>query len=159
MNSRPKFLCIGIGNEFRGDDGVGALVAHTLEAKQLPNTVVTCTSGEGAALMHLWDGWDTVFVVDAVSSAKGVAGTIYRFDAHTETVPSRFFNYSTHAFSLGEAIELARLLGTLPPRIIVYGIEGASFEAGAALSNAVKTAANQVVEDITTTIVLEDIRV
>lgn len=158
MSSKPKFLVIGVGNEFRGDDGVGPFVAQALQAKLLPNTTVTRASGEGASLMHLWDSMDTVFVIDAVSS-DGEPGIRHRFEAHAETVPSRFFNYSTHAFSLGEAVELSRLLGTLPQRLVVFGIEGANFEAGVGLSGAVKAAAYQVIQDIIAEVMVEDIQV
>ena len=34
-------------------------------------------------------------------------GTIHRLDATETPVPSRFFHYSTHAFSVAQAVELA----------------------------------------------------
>ena len=40
---------------------------------------------------------------------------------------------------LPEAVELARELDRLPRRLVVYGIEGESFEAGEGLSPAVET--------------------
>jgi len=36
--------------------------------------------------------------------------------------------------SVAEAIELARALGQLPPKLVVYGIEGKDFSAGVGLS-------------------------
>jgi hydrogenase maturation protease len=48
---------------------------------------------------------------------------------------------STHGFALDAAIELARALGRLPARVIVYAIEGHSFEARAGLSDELETAA------------------
>jgi hydrogenase maturation protease len=51
-----------------------------------------------------------------------------------------------------EAIELARTLGRLPRRLVVYGIEGASFHPGApltpAVADAVKMAAGMVRAEI-----------
>lgn len=47
-----------------------------------------------------------------------------------------------------EAIELARVLDELPPRLIVYGIEGAEFEAGAGLSSAVAAAVAEMIDRI-----------
>ena len=38
------------------------------------------------------------------------------------------------AMNLAEAIELARVLGRLPPKVMVYGIEGKDFSAGVVLS-------------------------
>jgi hydrogenase maturation protease len=63
-------------------------------------------------------------------------------------VPVKFFHYSTHAFSVAEAIELARAMKTLPPRLLVYGIEGANFNAGVTISHDMQESAKQVVEQI-----------
>ena len=55
-------------------------------------------------------------------------------------MPSSVFRGSTHAFGVGEVIELARALGRLPGRVIVYGVEGAEFAACDGLSPAVAAA-------------------
>ena len=55
---------------------------------------------------------------------------------------------STHAVGVGEAIELARVVGRLPSRIVVYGIEGSRFETGAALSAEVAAAVGRVVDAV-----------
>jgi hydrogenase maturation protease len=46
---------------------------------------------------------------------------------------------------LADAIELARALGRLPPRVTVYGIEGERFDTGAPLSDSVAGAIDEVV--------------
>jgi hydrogenase maturation protease len=84
-------------------------------------------------------GAESAVVVDAVASGAE-PGTLHRFDASAEPIPARVFRSSTHAFGVGEAIELARALGKLPRRVVVYGIEGASFAAGEGLSPAVAEA-------------------
>ena len=55
---------------------------------------------------------------------------------------------STHALGLAEAVELARSLGRLPQRVVVYGIEGESFAFGKGLSAAVAAAADRVTEEV-----------
>jgi hypothetical protein len=45
-------------------------------------------------------------------------------------------------------VELARALGRLPGRTIVYGIEGGTFDTGAPLSDAVQAAAAEVAASI-----------
>lgn len=140
-------LLIGVGNEFRQDDGVGLVILRTLQ-KQIPAAVKTLeTSGEGAALMEAWQGAATVYLFDAVLSGAKVA-TIHRIDAQVQSVPTKFFNYSTHAFSVAEAIELARVLNQLPPKLIVYGIEGQNFAAGIGLSPEVEQAAEEVAQRV-----------
>jgi hydrogenase maturation protease len=140
-----KTLLIGVGNEYRGDDAVGLQVARRVAALALPGVTVIERSGEGVALMAAWAAAVTVFIVDAVQN-NGRPGAIYRFDAHQESVVTRFFNYSTHAFSVAEAIEMARLLGQLPPHLVVYGIEGQRFDHNQALTPAVAQAAEAVAE-------------
>jgi len=141
----PSIVVIGIGNEYRSDDGVGIAVARRLRERFFAKITVLEESGEGAALMNSWTGATWVMLVDAVHSGAS-PGTIHRLDAHAEQVPADFFNYSTHAFGLAEAIGLARSLNELPPHLIVYGIEGENFSAGKGLSVAVEQAVETVVE-------------
>ncbi len=135
-------LVIGIGNEYRGDDGIGLVVARRI-AEKCTNIPVIEQSGEGAALMEAWQNDDFVLLIDAVSSGAA-PGTIHRFDALEREIPTQFFSYSTHAFSVAEAVEMARTLGNLPPRLIVYGVEGRNFEFGVGLSSVVEQAAERV---------------
>src|SRR3990167_4861892 len=133
MQNKHSILIIGIGNPYRGDDAVGLRIAQDIKKKSPDHVNVIEQSGEGISLMDSWKDSDAVILIDAVySGAK--PGTIHRFDAHTQPIPSKFFHYSTHAFGVAEAIELARALKQLPPHLIVYGIEGKCFEAGIKLS-------------------------
>ena len=112
-----KALIIGLGNDYRSDDGVGRVVARRLRAESLDEVGILEETGEGAALIEAWRGADFVILVDAVHSG-GEPGTIYRIDAQAEEIPRSFFHYSTHAFSVAEAVEMARALGQLPRRLI-----------------------------------------
>jgi hydrogenase maturation protease len=131
---------IGLGNEWRSDDGVGIEVARRLGGRML--------GGEPIELAEALAGGPEVAVVDAVSSGAP-AGTVHTFDATDEPLPSRLFGTSsTHTLGLAEALELARSLGRLPDRVIVYGIEGASFDFGKGLSPEVERAAEVLVEEL-----------
>ncbi len=145
MTAGPNIVVIGIGNQYRSDDGVGIVVARRLRERFLTRITVLEESGEGAALIDSWRGATWLMLVDAVRSGAP-PGTIHRLDAHAAPVPAGFFHYSTHAFSVAEAIELARSLDQLPPHVIVYGIEGENFAAGVGLSHAVEQAVEAVVE-------------
>lgn len=141
-----SFLIIGVGNGFRSDDGVGPVVAQHLR-QLLPGVVITEASGEGAALMELWKGAARVILIDAVQSGAA-PGTIHRLDVNAQPLPATFFRYSTHAFGVAEAIEMARALGQLPPHFIVYGIEGKTYAAGIDLSSEVEQAMHAVVAQV-----------
>lgn len=142
-----KIIVIGIGNEFRGDDAAGLLVVRRLKKKQPAGVELQEQSGEAIALMETMDRADAVILVDAVQSGAE-AGQIHRYDASEQAMPAQFLRCSTHNFSVHDAIEMARALGKLPPRLMVYGIEGSRFEPGAELSPAVQTALVETVQRI-----------
>ena len=146
-NNLRKTLFIGVGNKYRSDDGVGLVVARKIHEKLIPSVTVKEESGEGAALMEAWQGFQNVIIVDAVSS-DAMPGTIFRIDANKETVSIKFFHYSTHAFSVAEAVELARTMNVLPLKLVVYGIEGNNFSAGTAISLFVQQAVNKIIKQI-----------
>ncbi len=131
--STSNLLLVGIGNTYRSDDALGLHIARLVKKLQPARVTVKEESGEGAALMELWKNAPAVILVDAVSSGSP-PGTVHRFEAHRQSIPIGFFHYSTHAFSVAEAIELARTLDELPANVIVYGIEGKGFGAGQGLS-------------------------
>jgi len=142
--SQTRLLIAGIGNEYRGDDAVGLIVARRLKERLADSVTVIEQSGDGAALIEAWRNAQTVVVIDATMSGAA-PGTIRRFDANAQPIPTASFRCSTHAFSLAEAIELARALRQLPPRLVIYGIEGKNFAAGVGLSAEVEKAAGETV--------------
>lgn len=138
-----RVLIIGVGNAFRCDDGVGVYVARQLASRSAPGVMVREESGEGASLIEAWQGHSLVFVIDATSSDSR-PGTVCRLDACDKTIPTEYFHYSTHAFSLAEAVEMARALRSLPEKLLIYGIEGGCFDAGQTISESVRSAADRV---------------
>lgn len=144
---KKEIIIIGVGNAFRSDDGVGIVIAQKLKAKNIDGIEVIEESGEGVSLMNSWENFDHVIIVDAVSSGEK-AGTIYYLDAINKEIPKSFFNYSTHAFSVAESIELSRVLGNLPQKLFIYGIEGKDFSAGQTLSPEIEEASLKVIDQI-----------
>ena len=144
---RTRTLIIGLGNEYRRDDAVGLVVARRLKQSAPESVLVLEETGEGASLLESWQDAEAVILIDAVHSGAK-PGTVHRLDAHAQPIAKKFFRFSTHAFGLAEGVELARALGRLPPRLIVYGVEGKSFEAGVGLSPEVEAAAQEVVERV-----------
>ena len=130
-----RVVAVGVGNVYRSDDGAGLAVAERLRETAPDVDVRTCEQ-EPLRLLDAWAGADLALVVDAVSSGSQ-PGTVHRFDATEQPVPAAVFRGSTHALGVGDAIELARTLGRLPSRVLVFGIEGERFTAGDRLSPAV----------------------
>ena len=123
-----RALVIGLGHPDRGDDAVGTIVANRL-SERAPANVAAMALGETARLLDVIGGADEVIIVDAALSGAP-PGTIHRLDANAGPLPQAMFAMSTHAMGVAEAIELARTLGELPARCIVFAIEGASFDLG-----------------------------
>jgi hydrogenase maturation protease len=141
---RPPVRLIGVGNEYRRDDGVGIfIVRHPLLA-QLPGVRTFEEPGEAGRLMELWKKAGTTFLFDAVCSG-GIPGAIYRFDVLKEQLPADIFHHSTHRFSIAEAVALSRVLNQMPGELVVFGIEGKNFGSGPGLSLAVEEAALTVI--------------
>lgn len=140
---KPRLLVIGVGNALRGDDAAGLLAVRLLKDMGLDCATIVEHCGEGASLMETWKGAPEVILIDAVSSGNA-PGTIHRLEPTVNPLSAQMFHGSTHAFSLPDAIEMARALHELPSRVIVFGIEGINFQAGADLSPEVSKALPQV---------------
>lgn len=143
-----RVLIIGIGNDFRGDDSIGLVIARNLKRQSFKNCIIIESTGDGGSLMNSWKAEDKVIIIDAVSS-NSPPGTIHRFNAIEKPLPADIFGrISSHSFGIIEAIEIARTLGKMPSRLIVYGIEGMSFDEGAGLSTEINAVIPKVKSEI-----------
>jgi hydrogenase maturation protease len=140
-------LVVGVGTD-RGDDAAGLTVVRRLRASGHPVTLAEL-AGDLTRLIDLWQPTDRVAVVDAVRSGAP-AGTVQVLDAAAGPLPAGAVPAgSTHGLGLDTAIELARGLGRLPARLIVYGIEGSQWTDGTGLSPEVSAAVDRVVALLT----------
>ena len=146
-SKNPRVLVIGIGNQFRGDDAVGLLVAHSLKERFSSQCDAVEEPGDGAHLMELWKNSQVTILVDAVKSGAE-PGQIHRHEADRSPLPASLFHHSTHTFGIPQAIELARTLNQIPQKLIIYGIEGTCFNVDSSVSEPVMQAALKVVESI-----------
>jgi hydrogenase maturation protease len=144
---KPRVLVIGIGNDFRGDDAAGLVVARRLQEQTVDGIAVLEAPGEAASLIDAWAGTDAVILIDAVRSGSA-PGTIHRLSQRALTQDAHIFHQSTHTFNVPDAIELAGAMKRLPKRLIVVGIEGKSFQAGVGFSPEVEAALSGVVDAV-----------
>lgn len=140
-------LVIGIGNAARGDDAAGRSAVRLLHGKVPQDVAVEEHDGEATALLAALADTSIAFLIDACAS-EAPAGSIHRFDVGAGETPRADSPVSSHGLGLAEALSLARALGQLPARCIVYAIEGQSFETGAGLSPSVTKAIGEVVRRV-----------
>jgi hydrogenase maturation protease len=140
-------VLIGLGNRMRGDDAVGPEVARRLAASGIDARVVE-HEAEPTGLIELWADSELAVVVDALAPA-GSPGRVERHEVGSGGLaPEHARPASTHALDLPATIELARSLGRLPDRLVVFGVEAAGFETGAPISAAVARALPAAVERV-----------
>jgi hydrogenase maturation protease len=142
-----EILVIGIGNEWRCDDGIGVNVGRRIRDLAIPGVQVVFENRDGISLDEVWRGWEKVIVIDAMCSGAE-SGAILRINANQTPLKPGAFPQSVHAFGLAEAVELARIMGDIPACLVVYGVEGKRFGHGATLSPEVRDAGERVTERI-----------
>lgn len=132
-------LILGCGNEDRSDDAAGLLVARKLRSMGLEAREHT---GDALGLIEAWNHRHEVTIIDTVVSGTP-HGEIVRWDACADRLPPCDFRCSSHDLGVTEAVELARVLGRLPPKLTIYGIEGKRFDLGGTPSPEVIAAAER----------------
>jgi hydrogenase maturation protease len=157
-------VVIGVGNEYRRDDGIGPEVLSRLQGQAGDSVRLVASDGEPARMIEAWTGARLAVVIDAVLAAPSppadlpvplhspCPGRLHRIvvdrapaaDVHT---------VSTHGLGLGASVALARALDRMPERLIVHAVEVTDIGRGVGLTPAVAAAA-----DALTAAVLRDLQ-
>ncbi|GCD95838.1 hydrogenase maturation protease [Embleya hyalina] len=153
MRAGGRVVVVGVGNEYRRDDGVGwAVVARLAErvtrSACRADVVLRTCDGDPARLITLWDAADFAVVVDAAHAHPGHPGRVHRLELDARQLPRGGGSTSSHGLGLGEAVELARVLDRLPGRLVVYAVEGADHSLGSGMSGPVAAAVEPVTRRI-----------
>ena len=147
-------VVIGVGNEFRRDDGAGPAVVSRLRGRVPPDVELVITDGEPTRLIEAWTGAALAVVVDAVRVSgpdPPHPGQVHRF-ALDRLGTGTGRAASSHGFGLDDAIALATALDRMPARLIVHAIEAADLTQGTGLTPAVTAAV-----DVVASAILDDI--
>jgi hydrogenase maturation protease len=136
---------IGCGTALRGDDEAGLLVARQLKLWGLDAWE---HNRDSLDLIESWQPGESIILIDAMYSGAP-PGTIMVLEGWQAEATADAWRYSTHTIGISQALELARLMGRLPARLILYGIEGRRFEIGSRPSPEVTEACWQLANRIT----------
>jgi hydrogenase maturation protease len=140
-------IVIGVGNEYRRDDGLGPEVVALLRDRDLPGVTYAECDGEPVTLIELWQDADVAVVVDAVRAPDARPGRVHRLSAR-HPAASATGAASSHGVDLGDAVALARALGRLPRHLLLYAVEVSDTGFGMGLSAPVAAAAQRVADEI-----------
>ncbi len=147
-----RVLVVAVGNPFRHDDGLGLAVLDRLVAlaqadDSLAHADIVEESGEPVALISRWADYDSVIMIDAVSSG-GQPGQLHRIECSGGNwdLGRSSARASTHGLGVAEAVALGRTLDRLPHRLVVLGLETADVSQGEGLSAPVAASLEQLID-------------
>ena len=110
-----------MGNPILSDDGVGLLAAEKL-LDRIPGTDVASSAMIGLSLFDLIIGYDTLFIIDAMTTRDGKLGELKKIGEDDRHGTLHLF--SSHGLNIFELMELGVRCGYDMPRLsAVYGIE------------------------------------
>jgi hydrogenase maturation protease len=132
-------IVIGVGNEYRCDDGFGPLVVAALAAQRtgepaLADVELRTSDGEPARLLDLWADADMAVVVDAVRDGGDTPGRTYELVLDEVGGLADNAVASSHGIGLGSTVALGRALDRLPRRLTVLAVSGRAFGFGVELT-------------------------
>lgn len=143
-----KIAVLGLGNILLQDEGIGV---HALEALRkdysFPKNVRLIDGGTmGLDLLAFIEGMDKALIIDAVNIQKE-PGTIVTIE--DEDIPSFLSaKLSVHQIAFPDVLSALKLLGTMPAKITLVGIQPQSIETGLNMSEAVKKNFDRLIETV-----------
>ncbi len=156
MSDVAPVLVLGLGNLLLTDDGVGLALLERLAAEPLDGVEYLDGGTQGLALCGRLVGRRALILLDCL--AFGAApGTVHVLDDPLRHAPPR--SGSAHEANAGELLRAALLLGDLPERVVLVGVEPDQLRTRIGLSEPVEqalptaeAAARRVLESLTVTL-------
>jgi len=144
-------LILGIGNILLRDEGVGVVVARRIEAAREsgdmvipPDTRVVDGGTLGLDLLPMIEDADQVVMIDAVDLGQA-PGTVSVL--RDETVQAALSGHvSPHQIGVGDLVAAARLMGIMPPRLTLVGIQPGEIAIGLELTEPVAAAVDVAID-------------
>jgi hydrogenase maturation protease len=143
-------VVIGVGNDYRRDDGFGPQVIAGLADRQthdrrLAGVDLRVCDGEPTRLIDLWTGADLTVIVDAVLDDEHHTGQRHELTLDALDGLADVSSANSHGISLGSTVALARALDRLPRRLVVLAVSGSEFGFGQGLTPPVGAAVPPVI--------------
>jgi len=140
-------LVIGIGNDFRRDDGVGLAVATEIARRRLAGVRVMTSTGEPASILDAWNGIPLAVAVDAATGEGATPGMIRRWMPGNDDQPALV---SSHALGLPQTYALGQAVGQIPQKLVVFTVDVEDVGHGVTLTPTVAAAVPAAVDAVLT---------
>jgi hydrogenase maturation protease len=151
MTDARGALVLGIGNVLLRDEGVGVVVARRIEAARaggdpgVPAETRVVDGGTlGLDLLPMIGEADQVVIVDAVNLGRPPGTVSVLRDASVQAALSG--HVSPHQIGVGDLVAAARLMGTMPRRLTLIGIQPGEIAVGLELTEPVAAAIDEAIE-------------
>ncbi len=141
-------LVLGVGNSLMSDEGFGIHVVERLvKTCQIPDEVQVLDGGTlGMDLLYYLEDAKNLLLVDAVQAGRE-PGYILRLE--DEQVPSFLsMKVSPHQVGVPDMLAAARLRGTTPEKIVLWGVQPEKIELGLELSSTIEPLVDEVVKKV-----------
>jgi hydrogenase maturation protease len=145
---QPRILVLGLGNILLQDDGLGVRTLEQLKARyRLPQEVQVMDGGVlGLDLLPYLDKVAGLLIIDAVRTGQP-PGSLVRLE--DESISAALaLKVSSHQVGLQELLATSHFLGTLPPRVVLWGMEPTALEWSVDLSPLVETLLDDLVDAV-----------
>lgn len=133
-----NILILALGNLLLSDDGLGIRALEILQDRYDLPAAVKCVDGGvlGLELLAHVEGVTHLLTIDAVQNGQD-PGALVRLEG--EEIPKKIsIKLSMHQVSFADIMALSLLRGTVPPRLVVWGIVPATLDSGVGLSQRVE---------------------
>ncbi len=132
--TKVQTLVLGVGNTLMSDEGIGVHVVERLvKSYEIPEEVQVLDGGTlGMDLLYYMEGVPNLLIVDAIQADREPG---YLLRLVNDEVPAFFsMKMSPHQIGVPDMLATARLRGTTPPNIVLWGVQPERIEIGLELS-------------------------
>jgi hydrogenase maturation protease len=135
-------VVIGLGNRYRGDDGVGVVAAAELNRLALPAVRVVTDIAEPMGLLEAWSGATLAVLIDAAVGTPPTPGRVRRCGLSEVAAGD---GLSSHSVDVVRTHALGQALGRVPDELVLLTVEVADTDHGVGLTPRVERAIPEVV--------------
>ena len=141
-------LVLGVGNTLMCDEGIGVHVAERLIKKyNVPGEVQVLDGGTlGMDLLYYMEGVPNLLIVDAIQADRE-PGYLLRL-ANDEVPAFLSMKVSPHQIGVPDMLATAKLRGTTPANIVLWGVQPERIEIGMELSPTLEALVDTLVENL-----------